>query len=64
MPLPSRMVTLGKILQTPTDISRPRYTCNYFNDENISFLPVTGLFDFVTHYGKYVTKRLGASKRD
>jgi hypothetical protein len=53
-----------KIQETPADRNRPRYTCNFFNYNGVAFVPVTGLYDFVTSYPQWVKKKLGSSARD
>lgn len=42
----------GTILEQPDfgNQSRPRYKCNFFNSNDIAFVPENGLFDFVTKY--------------
>ncbi len=55
-----------QILEQPDygNQSRPRYKCNFFNSNDIAFVPENGLFDFVTKYHQYVKKKLGSSARD
>jgi hypothetical protein len=45
------LLRISQVKQIPTDGNRPRYTCIFFNDDNIAYVPLTGLYDFVQTYG-------------
>jgi hypothetical protein len=47
--LPQVLILL-KVLEVPGEEVRPRYKVNFFNNNDISFVALSGLYDFVEHF--------------
>ena len=52
------------MLEVPGEEVRPRYKVNFFNNNDVAFVALSGLYDFVINYKQWAPKKFSQSNRD